>query len=195
MDFAERLSLWLNAFDAIGLQAAHQSLRTLRAAAPGRAGAQRIQPLQDVERVRGVLARRIEQAVPAEAADETARPYAAFHDAHQDLQRQMGLMIAPLRAHLREALERAAPALRQLAVLDAALAQVLAPRAQALLASLPSLLQRRFAQVRAATAGGGDWRDTFTREWRQALLAELELRLAPCTGLAEALANESPTSR
>jgi hypothetical protein len=37
MDFAERLSLWVSAFDAIGLQASLQSIRTLPAAAEGKA--------------------------------------------------------------------------------------------------------------------------------------------------------------
>jgi hypothetical protein len=207
MDVAERLSLWLNAFDAIGLQAAHQAIRTVRTPAAGKPSNRRAPApalAQDVQRVRSVLAKAIAQDPVALAGDPPAAAdagYRVYQERHAELQRQMDLMIEPLRAHVRETLGRASAPLRQLAALDAALAQVLGPREEALLPRIPVLLKRRFEQLRLAHAqavadgaqdddDGAGWRETFAGEWRQALLAELDLRLAPVTGLAEALAND-----
>jgi hypothetical protein len=190
-DFAERLSLWVNAFDAIGLQAAHQSIRAIAGAAPAPARAAR--PLHalsiedEVRAVRAALAHAIAQA-PEQAADTDAA-YAPYRQRHQELQRRMEQMIAPLRDHVRQVLSRVSAGLRQLAALDAVLEQVLAPREQLLLPKASVLLERRFQQLRAA--GDGDWLQAFGQDWRQALLAELELRLEPVTGLVEALANET----
>jgi hypothetical protein len=76
-----------------------------------------------------------------------------------------------------------------------------------MLATSSQLLERRYLQARAAhladlkaageTADPSAWRKAawlaaFAQEWRQALLAELEWRMEPATGLAEALRNESP---
>jgi hypothetical protein len=192
MDFAERLSLWLGPVEAIELQSAHQAIRG-QAAAPVRPQAATTDAREDVQRVRSVLARLVARELPADECDEPG--YAAFHERHLELQRQMDLMVPPLRQHLREALARTSPALRQLAALDAAMAQALAAREQARLPQVGKLLQRRFARWRAAAADGGEDLASFTRGWREALLAELDLRLAPCVGLAEALVQETRNPR
>lgn len=208
MDFAERLSLWLGAFDAIGLQAALQSIRAVETAAPpGGAGglgqapraSARARPnrtryvAEDLQRARAVLARGIAQDPLVLAGLEAAADpgYAPFHQRHVELQRQMELMIAPLRDHVRRSLAGRSGALRRLAALDAALEQVLAPREQALLGALPALLRRRFEQRRQHADGLA----AFGQDWRQALLAELDLRLEPVTGLVEAARNESDRQR
>lgn len=236
MDFAERLSLWLNAFDAIGLQAAHRSIRAIRAAAPGKLPhARSVLPdalEEDFRRVRSTLAKAIAQdpqphagathgaedhahrrRVEAGAADRhdaagavADAGYSVYLQRHLELQRQMELMIGPLRDHVRQALSCMSPRLRQLAALDAVLEQVLAPREQLLLPTVPSLVERRFEQLRLAhrqalEAAGqeddpalwrqpGGWLDLFGKDWRQALLAELDLRLEPVAGLIEAVSNE-----
>jgi hypothetical protein len=188
-DFAERLSLWVNAFDAIGLQSAHQSIRAIATAAPAPArGARPLHALgieDEVRAVRAALAHAITQ-VPEQAADTDAA-YAPYRQRHQELQRRMEQMIGPLRDQVRQVLSRVSASLRQLAALDAVMEQVLAPREQLLLPKASVLLERRFQQLRA----DGDWLQAFGRDWRQALLAELELRLEPVTGLLEALANET----
>ena len=198
MDFAERLSLWLNAFDAIGLQSAQQAIRSIATAADGKPGARppRAEDLaEDVQRVRSVLARAIAQdflavatADPDGAAD---RGYAPFHQRHQELQRQMEQMVGALRDHVRQALGRVSTRLRQLAALDASMEQVLAQREQALLAAAPLLLRRRFAQRPDADAAA----QAFLSDWREALLAELDLRLEPVVGLLAALRNEAQHRR
>lgn len=201
MDFAERLSLWVNAFDAIGLQAAHQTIGAIRTAAPVKPSA-RLEPVaQDLQRVRTALAHAIAQAsVPPDAG------HAAYRQRHLELQRQMEQAIGPLRDRVRQAIGAASPGLRKLAALDAVFEQVLAARGQAILPTVASVMGRRFEQLKRAhqqeceAAGqpddpqlwhlAGGWLEVFARDWRQALLAELDLRLEPVLGLVEALGNE-----
>jgi hypothetical protein len=153
------------------------------------ARAKRAQALnEDLQRLRATLAHAIAQ--PVAAPDHGDEPgYAPFQQRHLKLQRDMELAIGAQREHVRQALCGFSARLRQLATLDAALEQVLAPREQLLLPTTASLLQRRFGQLRQEQATG--WLDEFTRDWRQALLAELELRLEPVTGLIDALNDES----
>jgi hypothetical protein len=210
MDFAERLALWLNAFDGIRLQGVHQAVAAAPSATPVRASqslALQAQALaQDVQRVRGTLARAIAldpialarltpAALPrrgaagkseAPAANEAS--YTPYRERHLELQRQMEMMIAPLREHARQALARASARLRKLAVVDAAFEEVLARREQALLPSVPALLEARFRELRKSDDPG--WREAFEQHWRDALLAELDLRLQPVAGLLDALSNE-----
>ncbi len=214
MDFAERTSLWVGPLEAIRLQAAHQPVRTPaatdRKAAIGRAATTRSLE-EDLQRVHGVLARAIAQDPLALANLKPGDPdfsYTPFRQRHLELQRQMEQMTSALRDHLRQAIGRASPRLRQLAELDAALEQVLAVREQKLLPTTAGLLERRFHQLRRAhqqeqAAAGqpddpsagqlpGDWLHAFGQDWRNALLAELDLRLEPATGLLDALRNEHP---
>lgn len=210
MDFAERWSLWLNTFDAIGLQSAHQAIRAGEAAAPPAARPRRTPDLQaDLERVRGTMARAIAQdplELEGYGADVAQAGFTPFQQRHHALQRQMEQMVPPLRDHVRQALAQAGPRLRQLATLDASLEQVFARHQQQLLPATVSLLQRRHEELRQAHRHAleeqgladdpsrwrlsGGWLDTFLQDWRQALLAELDLRLQPVTGMVEAMAQE-----
>jgi hypothetical protein len=187
MDLAERLGHWVNAFDAIGLRAAHQSIATLVTAAPGKPS-DRHTPVNattsDLLRVRTALADLI-------AKDPTAAStsYAAYHQRHLKLQREMEQIIVPLRDRVRQTLGRVSPKLRQLAALDAVLEQVIAPREQTLLATACNLMSRRFEQLQRDDPAS--WHEIFANDWRQALLSELDLRLEPVMGLIDALRNES----
>lgn len=212
MDFAERLALWLNAFDAIRLQAVHQALGPVTAAPAARGSAplarQADTLAQDLQRVRGALAHAIAldpvelaslapAALPRRGAKSDDAPerepaqasYKPYGERHLELQRQMDMMIAPLRDHVRQAVARASARLRQLAMLDAALEEVLARREQALLPAAVKLLEPHFRQLR--DGGEPDWRAAFEQHWRDALLAEVDLRLQAVAGLVEALRNES----
>jgi hypothetical protein len=216
-DVAERMSQWFGPLDAIRLQAMHQAVvaaadeRKSSKAAPKQAPA----VADDLQRVRGVLAKAISQDPLALAGLKPGDPedagYGPFHQRHIELQRQMGQMIGALRDHVRQAVARVSPRLRQLAVLDASLEELMAAREQALLPTTTLLLERRFSQLRAAhrqvneiteEAGALDsrlrgndgergWLATFTNDWHNALLAELDLRLEPVAGLVDALRNES----
>lgn len=216
---AERLGDWLDFKDALALfsalnaQAAADGGTT--ASATAIAGARHA-----CKRVRAALAEsiasdgvsqpgkaRIELPVPTaqDTAEEAAdfEPWRRYYLAHQ---RDMNANIGALRATVRAALARRSPALAKLAALDAVMDQALAERERALLATVPALLEQRFGQRldahRAAVAdsqaaddpaawmGPGGWLAGFCAELKAVLLAELELRLQPVTGLLEALDNE-----
>lgn len=202
-DFAERLGQWLDVSDAITLHAAHQSIRTAAVEPPSHARPACGQAVEDeFHRVRAALVTAITashahrpagkwvQNLPlqAEGATEADADYAPHHQRYLDQQRQMASRIGPLRARVRQALSRASPGLRQLAALDAVLDPMLGGREQKLLATVPVFLERRFEHWRANQPPG--WLDAFGKEWQEALLAELDVRLQPVMGLIEALRNE-----
>lgn len=129
-------------------------------------------------------------------------PYRRFLFAHQ---RDMDVNVPPLRAQVRETIAQASPALRQLAALDAALDGILLERESRLLATLPSLIEKRFRQLfkahqqMLADTGqadnpalwpqAGGWLARFRSEMQALLLAELDLRLQPTLGLLETFNN------
>ena len=194
MDFAERLSLWVSAFDAIGLQASLQGIRGLATApaAPhgGARGSRTPDLAEDFRQARAVLAKAIAQdprsLEPGEGADGAVAGFAPYHRRHLELQRQMEQMVGALRDHVRQSISRRSPRLRQLAALDATLEPLLATREQMLLPKAAALLKARFEQMRATEDGPA----AFARHWHDALLAELDLRLEPVAGLIAALGNE-----
>jgi hypothetical protein len=134
-------------------------------------------------------------------------PYRRFYEAHQ---RDMDANIQPLRINVREALAKTSPRLRKLAELDATLETILRDREIKLLAKMPVLLKKRFehlfrehqqkladAQVAEQTDNPAGWMQTggwlarFRGELQMLLLAEVEFRLQPATGLMEALNEET----
>jgi len=103
-DFAERLGLWLDVFDAITLHAAHQSINTVDEAKPSDALLARTFALEEeFHRVRTALVKaitasgaspvsgkRVRNPVPqTEAATETDAGYAPYHQRYLDQQRHM----------------------------------------------------------------------------------------------------------
>ena len=167
-----------------------------------------------LRRVRGVLSQAIAKdplALAGLKPTDTEDPgYGPWQQRHIELQRQMGQMVGALRDHVRHTLARVSPRLRQLATLDAAFEHLLAAPEQALLPTTLAHLERRHRHLRAAhqqlceAAGEPNdparWREpdgwlaTFAHDWREALLAELDLRLQPVQGLADALRHDSPPS-
>lgn len=200
-DVAERLSQWLNAFDAVALHGIHQSVATAAPAAqpPIAAADTAQQAVADLfQRTRAGLVAAITahgrppapkarvatlHRTAAPAPEEPAPDYSVFFKRHLELQREMALKIAPLRAQARQVLARSAPRLRPLAALDALMEQTLGGREHKLLAQVPALLEKRFEQLRD-TPGAGP--AVFGREWEAIVLAELDLRLQPVVGLMEA---------
>lgn len=200
-DVAERLGQWLNVNETITL---HQA-RSAAPAAVRRAG-QFIPPVhppadlhaefqQALQRVRGVLSQSILARDPSHRTDpnDLDTEWALFQQRLHDQQRRMALSVDALRSHVRQRMASSTPALAQLAALDAAMAPLFNEREQRLLATtLPALLKAHFTSLRRA-AGLSDtpedlrWLQTFAAEFEQILLAELELRLLPVTGLIEAL--------
>ena len=136
-------------------------------------------------------------ATPESAADFS--PYHRYYLVHQ---RDMNTAIAALRASARKALARQSAAGKQLAELDSAFEKSLSTRERNLLANIPIMLSKhfnqRYAEHRAFLGAGcsddpatwtqgGSWLEAFCHDTQVVLLAELELRLKPVTGLIAAL--------
>jgi hypothetical protein len=196
-DVAQRLGQWLSVADVITLRAAHQSIDSPGAARPERARAAGTLDVEDaLLRVRENLETAI-IAREASAAPEADTGYAHYHRRYLDHQRRMAMSIGALRDRVRQTLAAASPRLAQLAELDAVLERIFGRREQQLLSSVPAFLKQRFDQLRrehpddaGALSPPGALPDGFAREFQEALLAELDLRLQPVTGMIEALGNE-----
>ncbi len=188
------LGRWLGWSDAIPLAAA---LNTAAGARTRLTGPGTAALVREFARVRAALeqaiaddgtraepVRRSRPQGPAEAVPVAADgDFAPHRRRYGQLQQAMEAAIAPLRTRLREALAQAAPPLGRLAALDAVMEQALGAREQALLAMMPSLLQRHFERQLQAGAGLGGFR----QDMQHLLQAELEHRLQPALGLLEAL--------
>jgi hypothetical protein len=203
-DVAQRLAQWLSVADAIALRGAQPGARSPRAKPPEpgpRAGL--ADDLTDqLQRLRATLVKsfaplpvRSGQADPAHATD-----FAVHHQRYLDHQRRMDLSVEALRAHARQVLTTVSSELADLAEMDALLDQLLRERQQALLSRVPLFLKTRFQQLRPSTEASPDaaseeraatpaWLTEFEQALQACLRAELELRLQPLFGLAEALDN------
>jgi hypothetical protein len=131
-------------------------------------------------------------------------PYRRFYEAHQ---RDMELSIQPLRFNVRAAVAKASPRLKKLADLDAALEKILRERESKLLSKVPVLLRKHFEQLfkqhqqklvdiqqadnPAGWTQAGGWLARFCNDMQMLLLAEVELRLQPTTGLIEAFRQDT----
>lgn len=181
-DFAQRLGQWLGAVDAVTLHTTLQAIKGDARQAPAASPpARSLSVDRDVHLVRTALVEAITAGVPQDAVAD----YAPYHKRYADLQRQMESKITPLRSRVRQRVSAASPQLRQLAMLDAVMAQMLAAREQKLLSTVPVFLEKRFEHWRQV-----DQSSRFSQEWQAALLAELELRLQPVMGLMDAFNNE-----
>ena len=216
--FAQKLGLWLDFNDAITLCAAHNASAPVTLS--GEASVAKTAMGDELARTRAALVNSITKPAlpsagrtritlpspkPGVSMEEATayEPYRRYYAAHQ---RDMETGIRLLRAQAREALAKASPALGQLAALDAVLDGILGARESKLLATVPLLLEQRFAQLlkahqqKLADAQSEDnpalwmktgaWLARFCHEMQTVLLAELDVRLLPTVGLIEALNNQ-----
>lgn len=126
--------------------------------------------------------------------------YTPYHRFYLAVQRELDNHLRPLRVLARETLGQGTAEQKRLAALDAVLDKVLGERERRLLGNLPLLLEKRFTELwqgrptDSIAADGwlqtGGWLATFRDELQRVLLAELELRLLPVTGLAGMLQPE-----
>lgn len=203
-DVAERLGQWLNVAEAIELHAAQSAVTAAGAAARRRPP--RVDPAAlhatlraELDRVRAVLTRSITTR-PTHKPDpnDLDTEFALFHQRLGDLQRRMEMAIGALREYVRQQLAQSTPAMAQLAAIDAVMDGFFGGREQRLLSTLPAFQKSRFAARRQEVAQTRSpdspddlsWLQRFAAEFEQTLLAELDLRLQPVTGLIEALAHE-----
>ncbi|MFN3437602.1 MAG: DUF3348 family protein [Acidovorax sp.] len=222
-DVAEQMAQWLSTVDAVKLSRALHAIETL----PGEAGSLVSNQGVDLpaldhlfEKTRADLnalvtakvlapkpARARADNTPVQAPDpQVEAHYAAHGQRYLDLQKQMDTRLLALRVQVRHALAQGCLGLRQLAVLDAVMEQMLGPREQRLWASLAAHLERRLAHrhhkhlevlensgvadepLRWAQPGGWLW--AFEQDLQALLIAELQVRLLPISGLLDAAHNE-----
>ncbi len=204
-----QLSQWLGWTDAIALSAA---LNGNPPASAGTAAAGNDEA--ECARVRAVLATAIADDKAA-GSRQRGRPrpsvpdpvdavvdYAAFRQRYVTLQQTMEAGIASLRGRLRTALAARAPGMARLAMVDAVMERVLVAREQALLATIPGMLEAHFTRLRqteeaalaSAQAAGapapvtpGAWITVFQNDMQSVLRAELDIRFQPVEGLLAAL--------
>lgn len=189
----ERLGQWLDFKDAMSLFSALNADAAVVPQASAAASQGEITALRSaLQRLRATLAGAISGTLSALPASADFAPYQRGHLAHQ---RDMTAKIGPLRARVRKVMSNHSTAMKRLAVLDAVFEQTLAARERDLLATLPDKLMRRFEALRnEAPAGDETWQTAFRQEMEHILLAELDLRLQPVTGLIAAL-DEQGTPR
>ena len=185
------LGRWLGWEDAIALSAALQTPEPPGLGSPVRAAKLAQQLQRDLQRLRTELAGAMQQD-GSQPGDTDFAPYRRHYAARQQA---MGDAVGALRARARAALALTTPQMQRLAELDAVLDPALARREQALLALLPTLLERHFNRLRPArdAAPGADWLNTFRHDMRRMALAELDLRLLPLQGLLDTLAPQAHT--
>ena len=213
--FGEKLGLWIDFADAIALtRVLNASVKDVHPATLATEGS----PVQaEFTKARANL----EGAVTKSSAPNTGRmraelslpkldlplddpkvytPFRRYHQAHQ---RDMENNVRSVRAKVRDGVAAQSPTLRQLVALDAAFDGILGEREARLLSTIPSLMEKRFNQLRKAHLQTqpiddspdqwmkpGAWMARFCTELQTVLLAELDLRLQPAVGLLEALHNE-----
>ena len=166
LDFAERLSQWLDLSDAITLHAVQNAGAASSSAAPSCGESVAAAAVEEeLAWVRTALVKSITTScspnigetrmkLPTPQAGATIDIAAAYQPAYQPYRRfhlaqqaSMEASIRPLRSSVRQALARASAPLRQLAALDEALDNTLSVREHQLLATVPLLLERRFEQL------------------------------------------------
>ena len=215
-DFTAQLSGWLRWTDAQPLFAALQEPISVPPPAEDE-DASADSALADSHGVHQLLARTLEGDAPwreaprprhrspssgwvtaAAAPEEFAFDFPTYRRHYVAQQQHMEDRITPLRARLRRVLALQSPALARLAALDAVMERLLGEPERRLLTSVPGLLERRFAQLRAEAAPEDDaqgapadrgprWQTAFQHELQATLQAELDLRWQPIQGLLSAL--------
>lgn len=214
---AERLGQWLGFTDALALFPIVNAAPG-EAAPVGVANAGEAQALRDeLARVRTTLTRsitgtdmaelaaqaRIELPPLATGEEEASKRYDVdffpYRRQYLGLQRAVAVAMETLRGKAREALSKLSPRHKQLADLDAGLEQALFLKERDLFGVVSTLLEKRFDHLRLSQGNvpgdpgewtkPGGWLTAFHADFQAVLLAELELRLQPVSGLIEAHCN------
>lgn len=210
--FAQRLGQLFDLSDSIAISAAHgRRPKQQVEPAPGSAEAAR----ETFLRGRGAIVR---AALKGFATDTTARirfpvirahaplaesmeaePYLTFYAAQQ---REAEFRVRKLQAEVRKAVAQCSPELAGLCALDTVLGDSMASRSRRCFTAVPQLLQQRFTYLleacQLAQPEQQEERDLwlasltqFRDEMQGTLLAEIDARLLPVTGLIEALDEHS----
>jgi hypothetical protein len=210
--FADRLGQLVDLADSISISTAHARLQR-QVFEPSGASRQAI--LDEFLRVRRSLMQSVINSCAGQAGPSRIRlpavmedlppdvktayaPYLKFYAAHQ---RDMDPRVQRLQADIRESAAGLSPELAQLCSLDEVIGNTLSLHRRKLFGAVPRLLARRFEQgfdayqqaLSGSRSGHASWPDfhrQFCAEMRGLLLAEIETRLLPVTGLIETINTE-----
>lgn len=205
---SDRLSHWIDWTHAVALSTALDS-RSESDPLAEPASAEAVEA--DCARVRAALTRAIHEDSAFDPAArrggaEDSPDYLFFRQRYLFLQQSMDTAIGLLRSRLRDALAPRSAELARLAAVDASMERALARRERRLLAAAPTLLGPHFERLRANASAispssnepgepatvSDAWLDSFRRDMRNLLLAELDVRLQPAEGLLSALRTHLP---
>lgn len=206
--FTQRLGALFDLQDSIAIAAVHGGLGRTGLAAPPPGDVTRLF-LEGRGAILGSAARafdpqggariRFPHADPddpaAHAASMEVEPYLSFYRAQQS---EAEHRVRRLQLQVREAIAGLSPQLDQLCALDAVLARSMGARTRGFFSTIPRLLQSHFENLLANYRPvGADqreadalWRQAiqqYRRDMRGMLLAEIDTRLLPVTGLVEAV--------
>ncbi len=132
------------------------------------------------------------QAPPWPDPTAAFQPYRAFYRTQQQ---RLHNQVHRLQADIRARGSVLSPEIRQLCAMDAALDTALNRSYRAYMTTVPNLLEKHFA--RTVCADPALWASSLARfchDMRQLLLAEIETRLLPVTGLVTAITERIDTS-
>ncbi len=195
--FSDRFSQWLDWKSAMALSAALKNgaqphSTSVRSASRAFADPDR----QSCERLRSEFMKAFAEDTRTDV-DGTPPEFSTFRQRYFSRQQAMERGVAPFRKRVREKLIAASPSLAQLAVVDSVMEQSLAARERTLLSSIPALLHLHFERLRSGHQSQSDdaeaelprhkWLEIFRLDMRNALAAELDIRLQPVEGLLDAL--------
>lgn len=215
---SDRLSHWIDWTHAVALSTALDSRPESDPLADPFAEPASAEAVEaDCARVRAALTRAIHEdpafdpaarrgGASASAGAEDSPDYLFFRQRYLFLQQSMDTAIGLLRSRLRDALAPRSTELARLAAVDASMERALARRERRLLAAAPTLLGPHFERLRASAPAispsssepgepatvSDAWLDSFRRDMRNLLLAELDVRLQPAEGLLSALRTHLP---
>lgn len=209
---SDRLSHWIDWTHAVALSTALDSrFESDPLADPFAEPASAEAVEADCARVRAALTRAIHEDSAFDPAArrggaEDSPDYLFFRQRYLFLQQSMDTAIGLLRSRLRDALAPRSAELARLAAVDASMERALARRERRLLAAAPTLLGPHFERLRANASAispssnepgepatvSDAWLDSFRRDMRNLLLAELDVRLQPAEGLLSALRTHLP---
>jgi hypothetical protein len=189
--FVQGLGRWLGWEDAINLSAALQTPVSSSPGAlnPARARKQVLQLQAEGEHLRTSLTRTLEE----DGSQAGGTEFAHYRRHYSNYQQAMADTVGPLRSQARAAVALVSSALQRLAAMDAVMERAVGSHEQALLAQLPTLLERHFTRLRRlhentpAPSGNTAWLATFRQDMRRIGRAELALRLLPLQGLLDTL--------
>ena len=194
---ADRLGQWMAWTDAIALSAVLDRPAPVVRAGAALNAAQACQQLRreltDAVMGDALLSATVRRDAARSGGRRAAPPpepdYETYRERYVLLQRTMASRITELRQRLRGTLAAKGDDRARLAAADAVMESITQGRESSALDAIPNLLEKRFLHVgqSAGSESSDSWRAVFCQDMRSVLLAELDVRLLPVEGLAEAL--------